>query len=561
MSEHDFEGGLRAVLDVYFNEKHRGKLATVMQAFERFKQYSDKEQGLSVSSIDSKRQQSLSLISVSTLLMILMKMASICEQAPVPLLTGVTIPDEETIEIESLTKDQPATKRKVFVRGTINYPIGLGLSVVNSADKAFIKDFVLLQSSLLSADCFWKLDELLILSEGYPFQRPPSGGPDSFCSAFEEDTVELVVSYVENFLPQGSCYRDFGSKVSTRPQPHRKKKGSAGRGIGGKSGGRDALPRSKIKTRQQQQEEEEEVEEEDASPTSPPAEKKYLSDSEESLYRAVPAVSVATRSGRKSQVPVRWAEITHTYVAETAEEVAAEVESDLEAVLSNDDYRGGIGEVESLLDSSQEEEEMMMDMTTDSTVTDKDADSVQSVMNMIWPMSQETDSEEERMEIQVSSSEEAEVEVGEGGMKLARLVRRGSKHRPPDIPHLSHVIDVSQDTERDVSETETETETESSGQDIFKLASKFVLRRGHVAATHVEEDESESIGEYDTDDTEGGIEFSGGDKGSEGNMVESICDSLDLAEVDTSETESDMEFLPLLRENVPWWWSPPAPRG
>ena len=83
--------------------------------------------------------------------MIVMKMASICEQAPVPLLTGVTIPDEETIEIESLTEDQPATKRKVFFRDTINYPVGLGLSVVNSADKAFIKDFVLLQSSLLSA--------------------------------------------------------------------------------------------------------------------------------------------------------------------------------------------------------------------------------------------------------------------------------------------------------------------------------------------------------------------------------------------------------------------------
>jgi len=533
--------------------------------------------------------------------MILMKMASRTTQGPT---TPPSATDDDEDEVDYLVAT--SSQKKVF-SSTIKNLVCLQFSD-SSADKAFIKGFVQLSSSMISQDWFWKLDEILVLCEKYPFQRPPSRH-ESFCSTFEEDTIELVVSYVEEYLPTGSEYKHFGNvgatvlnspskkkcRISSRSRANavevknqeqgitvtriRKIKIEAGRpnkktplqlGVGS---GRQNMVTSAVVEDGGEVDREEEKEEEETIFTftnaSTPIEKKYLSDSDDSYNDpVVPPVPVQTRFGRKVSIPVRWADVTHTYVAAVEAEVGVkeETDSDIQTVSPHE----SVGEDDNNVASSYDFNVITADMMEIATQSPMSASVIgggnkPNVMNMIWPMSQETVSETEldlEMQVaekaeekekedgeEVAEEEEEEMDVDSNAVEYMEPIKRGSKHTPPSIPHFPSVIYLSQDTDTGTgTEMGIETSSDTGTEDFFDLASEAAA---HLLATKIEE-ESESIGEFDTTDSS-----------EEGNEIhddkEELMKSLDVGELETdSDDGSDIEFTPF--QNMPWW-SRPAQRG
>lgn len=197
----DFEYGLKLVLNEYF--KSIRNLKTYLMSFQKFSIYSIYELYIVKSSVSTERKKMLVHISISILLMILNRLA--CSVSSV-----------QEIMLSPPISSLNITENKAAYREYNSDKLGLTLS---QTALALVKDYVLYASSILPPEFFWKLDEILILCEGFTCPRPYQSGHDCFTNDFEEETIELVVAYVEKFMPSGSEYKHFGASVSKRIHP------------------------------------------------------------------------------------------------------------------------------------------------------------------------------------------------------------------------------------------------------------------------------------------------------------------------------------------------------
>ena len=223
------EKSIKTVLDIYFNKENSRLKKDVAKAFSSFRNTAPSF--LSTSSaviIPTARMHALIIIQAKTLLMLLTKLFMLSTVQTKKRIEDnhphahVYLPLNSRERQEELKEgaitDAEAKHSHKDVKGVTN----TGL-VLSSADIIFIKSFVHMASGMLSGESLWIMDEILMLLEGFTFQRY-STQHHSFADDFEEEVVEHVCDYVSTYFPENSEYKDFGVFMEQEETNEREKK-------------------------------------------------------------------------------------------------------------------------------------------------------------------------------------------------------------------------------------------------------------------------------------------------------------------------------------------------